>query len=232
MTVLRREDARGFDGGRPRKYLIGLVMVVAGIGAAFGISQLINDGNAIEVPTAMAERGAAMQENVETLTRIGQAQMAAQAATQSSPVATLNTQVPAYAQGTTSQSPVATLGGQAPAYAQSAPQALTPQQEAAAVQARTGVAAAPAATEFTLEDELNAIHGVEQPAASTGSTTFANEHNAIFARTGVEQAGATVGGSVWTLEDELSAIHGRLDFEKALGQSETAPYTEPASGPR
>jgi len=45
MTVLQRKDARGVNTSGAKKLMVGFAMAVAGIGAAYGISQAIDGGS-------------------------------------------------------------------------------------------------------------------------------------------------------------------------------------------
>lgn len=67
MTVLNRRDARGFDSGPIRKYLVGLAVAVAGVAAAFGLSQIIDqDAAAVETGLTAVERNAIAQSQAES----------------------------------------------------------------------------------------------------------------------------------------------------------------------
>lgn len=59
MTVLQRRDARGFEAGSFRKFVVGAALAVVGVAAAFGISQVIDQEATAEVAaTTPAERNA------------------------------------------------------------------------------------------------------------------------------------------------------------------------------
>lgn len=253
MTVLRRDDVRGFESKPIGKLVAALAIVAIGVAAAFGISRLIDGTGTVDVPAVMAERGAAMQENVETLTRNGLAQSAAQAAAsgQASTAGALTLdQELAMIQARTGVEP-STQAAVVPE--------VTAEVERAMVYARTGVEpATQAGTGWTLEDELNAIQGrtgVEQAAQSDALGFSYDELAAFHARNGVSQQAQSPTITQpetysWTLEDELNAINGRrafeqatgqtsqsatqsrADFLKASGQVQGGTYSEPLSGPR
>ncbi|MFZ0014324.1 MAG: hypothetical protein WAL25_09440 [Acidimicrobiia bacterium] len=75
MTVLQRNDARGVSSGRAKSYVIGVALAVVGVGAAFGLSRVIDTD--VEYTGAMAERGAAAQGNLDAIRQGANAQAAA-----------------------------------------------------------------------------------------------------------------------------------------------------------
>lgn len=157
MTVLQRKEARGFHAGDARNYVIGLLMAVVGLGAAYGISQVIGSDGGSTIHEVLAQRGAAMSEYVDTLTRTGAAQQQA-------------LQQAAEIQNRTTTGLV---------------QSALIKQSAAAQRGdfeRALGSIAPAAV-WTLEDELNAIHQdpqAIQPAAQTQPQGWTSEQMAQF----------------------------------------------------
>lgn len=61
MTVLQRRDARGFEAGSFRKWVVGTALAVVGLAAAFGLSQVIDQEATTSVATTPAERNAIEQ---------------------------------------------------------------------------------------------------------------------------------------------------------------------------
>lgn len=213
MTVLQRKDVRGFGSKRTRNYLVGLAMIVVGLGAAFGISQLITGSSEAALNVEAAERSAAMQANIDTLTRNGLAQqqaMQAQALEEVSAVQSREAFEKAIGATT-----------------------WTVEDEIAAIHGRTGTEptsnVGATVSQPTSEQALAGIHGRTgtQPTSNVGTATYqptaAQEHAAIEARTGVTQvaAGAELG---WSFE-ELAEFHARNGVEPK-------PYAEQLSGPR
>lgn len=59
MTVLQKREARGFEPGSFRKFVVGAALAAVGVGAAFGLSQVIDQDAATSVAaTTPAERNA------------------------------------------------------------------------------------------------------------------------------------------------------------------------------
>lgn len=59
MTVLQRRDARGFEAGPFRKFVVGATLAVVGVAAAFGLSQVIDqEATTTVAATTPAERNA------------------------------------------------------------------------------------------------------------------------------------------------------------------------------
>lgn len=79
MTVLQGNDVRGVRMGRAKGYMVGAALAVVGVGAAFGLSRVIDTD--VEYTGAMAERGAAAQQSVESIREGANAQAAALAST-------------------------------------------------------------------------------------------------------------------------------------------------------
>jgi len=76
MTVLQRRDARGFETGPIRKFVVGAALAAAGVAAAFGLSQVIDQAETTTMVTTPAERNAieqAQAERAESMQRIDQA---------------------------------------------------------------------------------------------------------------------------------------------------------------
>ena len=219
MTVLRRNDVRGFESKRTRNFLVGLAVVVVGLAAAFGIGQLITDdamstGSPVAtLQSGAAERGAAMQANIDALTRNGLAQqqaMQAQALDQVSAV---------QSRGAFEKAIGATT--------------WTVEDEIAAIHGRTGTEptsnVGATVSQPTTEQALAGLHGRTgtRPTANVGTATYqptaAQEQAAIEARTGVVQ-GAVSGELGWSAK-ELAEFHARNGFEPK-------PYAEQLSGPK
>jgi hypothetical protein len=136
-------------------------------------------------------------------------------ATAESPVATLQTQVPAYAQA--SQSPVATMRGEVPAYALGSERGAAMQGNIEAL-TRTGQAQQQAILERALE-QGNAIQSRSAFEKAMGGSTWAlvDEQAAIHGRTGTEptsSVGATV--SQPTADQVLAGIHGRTGYQPGV----------------
>lgn len=119
MTVLHRNTAAGL-GQRGKQVMVGFAIVAVGIGAAFGLSQLVDSGGGT-AHQVLSERDAAMQANVDTIVEGGRAQ--AKALNEAAAVRERTEAGAAY--GTALESAAATRA---------------------------------AASEWTLEDELNALH--------------------------------------------------------------------------
>lgn len=74
MTVLQRKDARGFDSGPIRKYVVGVALAVVGVGAAFGLSQVIDQQTTpVEIGRTPVELKAAAAGEIESMRRLDQA---------------------------------------------------------------------------------------------------------------------------------------------------------------
>lgn len=215
MTVLQRKEARGFNTGGARKYVIGLVMAVVGVGAAYGISQLIDNDGGSTVHEVLAERGAAAGEYVESLTNTGLAQQ--QAMREAAEVQTRTTT------GLVQGELIRGAGQDAAA------------QRASFESALGSTAAAETVTGWTLEDELNAIHqegDAIQPTAQTQPQGWTHEQIAEFHAINDFVPAAQTSGLEWTMEEELAAIHARTGVEQASGQSQTGQYAQQPAGPR
>lgn len=61
MTVLQKRDARGFEAGPIRKFVVGATLAAVGVGAAFGLSQVIDEAETKVMGTTVAERNAIEQ---------------------------------------------------------------------------------------------------------------------------------------------------------------------------
>lgn len=61
MTVLQKRDARGFETGPIRKFVVGATLAAVGVGAAFGLSQVIDEAETKVMGTTVAERNAIEQ---------------------------------------------------------------------------------------------------------------------------------------------------------------------------
>lgn len=76
MTVLQRRDARGFETGPIRKFVVGAAVAVVGVGAAFGLSQVIDQEETSAMVTTPAESNAIAQgqaQRAESMERLDQA---------------------------------------------------------------------------------------------------------------------------------------------------------------
>jgi hypothetical protein len=67
MTVLGGNQATGLGTGAVRKYLAGVAVAIVGIGAAFGLSRLIDEEQPTVYSGPMVERSVAMQDSVDTI---------------------------------------------------------------------------------------------------------------------------------------------------------------------
>lgn len=76
MTVLQRRDARGFEIGPFRKFVVGAALAVVGVAAAFGLSQVLDQDETTALVTTPAERNAIAQgqaQRAESMQRVDQA---------------------------------------------------------------------------------------------------------------------------------------------------------------
>lgn len=59
MTVLQRRDAKGFEAGSFRKFVVGTALAAVGVAAALGLSQLIDqEAASVETGLTAVERNA------------------------------------------------------------------------------------------------------------------------------------------------------------------------------
>lgn len=58
MTVLQKRDARGFESGSFRKFVVGAALAVVGVAAALGLTQVIDQEAAVETGLTTVERNA------------------------------------------------------------------------------------------------------------------------------------------------------------------------------
>lgn len=97
MTVLQKRDARGFETGSFRKFVVGAALAVVGVAAAFGLSQVIDqEATTTAAATTPAERNAielGRAQRAEAMEQIDRALIEKyRPAVASSPAAVLHTQ--------------------------------------------------------------------------------------------------------------------------------------------
>lgn len=78
MTVLEKKDARGVDVRGFASYLaVGVISVAIGVGFGLGIGEVAEQAYGTPAQQAMAERGAAVGTNLDSIWRTGLAQQQA-----------------------------------------------------------------------------------------------------------------------------------------------------------
>lgn len=163
MTVLGRNEARGFNTGRAGKYLVGLAIVAGGAGVVFGISQIGNETSAATVTDN------ATVTEVERLLSAGERAAAQQATAAESAALESRKRGGAAMQKALD---AAKAGSGAAAGALSSIDAYKAWGEVYG-NALAGAAATSAAEATTLDDELDAIHNHAKTNES-GQTTSGN----------------------------------------------------------